>query len=140
RARRRADRRARAAAHRDDAPPQPAVAAPGAALAPVLGEPRADPGGRRANGARARSAPTPLRRRAALPTLDHAALPGDARDDRRRAARGDPAPRRRLPHDALRREHVRAELRRLVRVARPDRRVSDAEAAAPDAPVAARPE
>src|SRR5262249_28996053 len=92
RARRGAARRAGPPADQHDAPPHPAVAASGAALPALLGEPRADPGARGARRSRTRRAAPSLRAGAALPALGDAALPGDARDDRGRAARGDPAP------------------------------------------------
>ena len=91
---RRPDRHLRAAPDGDHPPAQPDVGRPGAAVAPLLGEPRAGPRRpRAARAGRARPAPRAHRDGPVVPRRRPAVLQPDARDDRRAHARGDPAAR-----------------------------------------------
>ena len=122
RRRRPADHHLRPAAHRHDAPAQPHVRRPGAALAPVLGEPRAGEGRPARRSRRPRSPGTEL----ALEVVNTALplLQAHARDDARPRARGDPAPRHRLLVDALRDDGADADVARLLPRHRPDARTT----------------
>ncbi len=135
---RRPDRHLRAAPDGDHPPAQPHVGRPGAAVAPLLGEPRAGP--RRTRAARAgrtRSAPRADRDGPVVPRCRPAVLQTDARDDRRSLARRDPAARHRLLHHALRDHGAHADVARRLPGAGPAPQLRLPAQDPPGAPVAA---
>ena len=132
-----AGRDRRAAAHRDDAPAQPArrrADVPGAAL---LGVDRAVPDAGRGR-RRAGPAAGAHRPGGRLHEPGDAALHADARDDDRPRARGDPAPLQRPLVDADGDARARAGLARPLPRARPDAALRAPAAPAPGAAAPAR--
>ena len=117
-----ADGDRRAAPHRHHPPPQPHLGRPGAALAPLLGEHPAGAVPRRGRAGRHRRRPPhrPHRDEPRRHGRAHAALQAHARDDHLARARGDPAPRHRLLHDALRHDGPDAVVARVLPGPRPD--------------------
>ena len=119
------DHHLRAAAHRHDAPAQPALGRPEPAPPAVLGEPRAGAARERASGAgRARPAARAHRGGARPRQRADAALQAHARDDRRARARGDPAARDRPVRRCSSRRPRRCRLAGLLPARRPDRRTT----------------